>query len=617
MKTKLLLGLLLIGGMTSVNAQTQIADFESGSFGEEGVLTGSFSSCYMDGNAVASFEIVENPETDGLNTSAKVLKVVNKGEEGLDWWGGLTMILEQPITADTQNRYLHIMMKCQNVGNLQNFHFNLYSMEGEVWTDGFALANAQDKWFDYVIDLQSRTDILRALRYQARPDNVNNQGNTLYIDEMILSNDPEPRVTKPAAGLVADFETGAFEDIGESKVKLEGVFSEVYIDGNGVTSYEIVENPETDGLNTSTKALQVINGNGEDWGGLTMILNENIIASENRYIHIMMKFQNVGIQNFHFAVFPTGEGGDKWSLLTNTQAEWFDYVIDLNDIDGAGAAFEGVRALRYLPRSANYTNPGNVVHIDEIIVNNDPMPRGGYNHIDTAGTIADFEDGSNNKLTFANDGGGVTSYEVDNNPSTDKINTSTKALKFVAASENKDWWPGLLVTFPKVVVVNENTRYLHIMAHATSADQSYELNIYAQSENYKGEQATKAGWEDIVVDLNDLMGQKVSGFRYSTRTDRPNNLGSTKYLDEIAFSADPTPRTSIGTSLPSNTVSAATIFNSSNGITIQGVEGKYFVYNASGILTQTGVAEGNTQVNLSKGFYIVKIDSASYKVIVK
>ncbi len=603
MKTKLLLGLLLIGGMTSVNAQTQIADFESGSFGENGLLEGSFSSCYIDGNAIESFEIVANPETTGLNTSSKVLKVVNKSGEGLDWWGGLTMILEAPITADAQNRYLHIMVKCQNVGNLQNFHFNLYPMEGEVWTDGFALANAQDKWFDYVIDLQNRADILRALRFQARPDNVNNQGNTLYIDDIILSGDSNPREAAiEPTGVIADFEDGTLN-----------AFEECVIEGDGVTSFEVVDNPETAGLNTSGKALKVINGNGEDWGGLKMKLAEPIVASENRYIHIMMKFENIGIQNFHFAVFSNTI--EKWSLLTNARSEWFDYVIDLNDVEGT--AIDSVVSLRYLPRSANYTNPGNVVHIDEIIVNNDPTPRGGYNHIDVAGTIADFNDGTLNKLTCIDDGGGVASFEVADNPDASGINASSKALKFVTPSTSGEWWPGLLITFPKPVVVNDDTRYLHIMTYAESDDQTYELAINLTNQHYLGQAGVAAGWKDYVIDLGAYMGQKLAGFRHCTRIDGASNLNKTRYIDEIAVSADPTPRTSGVTSVPENTVQTATIFNSSNGITIQGTEGKFEIYNVSGMLVQTGIATGDTQVNLLKGFYIVKVGSTSYKVSVR
>jgi hypothetical protein len=584
MKTKITLCLLFALSIVTLKAQVAIANFD------DGTLNGIAFT--IEGNAVSSFEVVDNPQTVGLNASLKSLKLVNANGE---WWGGLKMTLAQQITVSEENRYMHIMMKFKDVG-LQNFHFALYSSDNEKWSE---LTNAQNVWFDYVVDLKNIENValtdLASLRFLSRPDNYTNQGNEVYIDEIVINNNPIAR------GSIADFNNGTFNNLTCS------------IEGNGVTSFEVIDNPAISPLNPSAKSLKVINGNGEDWGGLKMILAQQITVSEqNRYMHIMMKFQNVGIQNFHFAMFSTT--AEKWSTLTNAQNEWFDYVIDLTNVENA--ALDNLVAIRYLPRSANYTNPGNVVYIDEMIINNDPMPRGGYNFIDVAGTIADFNDGTLNDLACYDDGGGVASFEVDVNPDQSGINNTSDALKFVVSPIAGDWWPGLKIGFKKPVFLNDKTRYLHVMTYNTSADQSYEFNLYIEGEKYQGEKTTEIGWVDHVFDLNSEAGKQVTGFRYSTRIDKPANLGKTRYIDEIAFNDSATPR-SISTAVEKEKVSLVNVFSTNNGITIQGVEGKFSIYNVSGVLVQKGIANGNTTVRLSKGFYIVDLGTECHKVSVK
>jgi len=189
-------------------------------------------------------------------------------------------------------------------------------------------------------------------------------------------------------------------------------------------------------------------------------------------------------------------------------------------------------------------------------------------------------------------------------------------LKFVVSPIAGDWWPGLKIGFKKPVFLNDKTRYLHVMTYNTSADQSYEFNLYIEGEKYQGEKTTVIGWVDHVFDLNSEAGKQVTGFRYSTRIDKPANLGKTRYIDEIAFNDSATPR-SISTAVEKEKVSLVNVYSTNNGITIQGVEGKFRIYNVSGVLVQKGIANGNTTVRLSKGFYIVDLGTECHKVSVK
>jgi len=243
-------------------------------------------------------------------------------------------------------------------------------------------------------------------------------------------------VTLKAQVAIANFDDGTLNGIACT------------IEGNAVSSFEVVDNPQTVGLNASLKSLKVANANGEWWGGLKMTLAQQItVSEENRYLHIMMKFKNFGLQNFHFALYSTDN--EKWSELTNAQNVWFDYVVDLKNIENV--ALTDLTSLRFLSRPDNYTNQDNEVYIDEIVINNNPIARVG--------------------------------------------STSTS-------------------------VINEK-------------------------------------------------------------------------------------------------VSLVNVFGTDNGITIQGVEGKFSIYNVSGVLIQKGIANGNTTVRLSKGFYIVDLGTECHKVSVK
>jgi len=409
-------------------------------------------------------------------------------------------------------------------------------------------------------------------------------------------------MTLKAQVAIANFNDGTFNGLTCSIV------------GNAVSTFEVVDNPETTGLNNSAKSLKVINGNTDDNGGLSMtFVNPVTVSEQNRYMHIMMKFKNVGLHNFHFAMISTNSA-EKWSTLTLAKNVWFDYVIDLTNVESTTLA--DLTAIRYLPRSANNNNWGNEVYIDDMIINNDPMPRGGYSFINVGGTIADFNDGTFNNLTFTNDGDGVASYEVAANPDQVGVNNTSSALKLVTSSNAGSWWAGLKMEFTKQVMVNASTRYLHVMTYNTSADQSYEFNIFVGSEQYKGETSTVTGWVDHVFDLNDQANLQVTAFRYCTRIDRPSNLNKTRYIDEIAFSDSATPR-SISTAVKNESASQTNVFGTFNGITIQDVNGKFAIYNVGGALIQKGITNGNTTVQLPKGFYIVDLGSKCHKVSVK
>ncbi|WP_455584992.1 T9SS type A sorting domain-containing protein [Bacteroides sp.] len=384
-------------------------------------------------------------------------------------------------------------------------------------------------------------------------------------------------------------------------------------EGGVISSFEVIDNPETTGLNNTPKALKLVISDGGEWyGGLRMVLPEELkVNDQNRYLHIMMKFKNIGTQNFHFAVYSSTV--EKWSELVNARDEWFDYVIDLYNVEET--KLEGLIAIRFQGRPDNPVNKGNEVYIDEIVMNDISEPRGAV--IETGGIMADFEDGSFNKLICADDGGGVASFEVTDNPDKSGINSSEKSLKLEVASTPADYWQGLRVMFQETVVINENTCYLHVMMHHSSNDQSYEYAIFADGEHYQSEKISETGWVDHVIDLNSLVGKSMTGFRYSTRIDRPNNLGKIRYLDEIVFNADPTPRNSQGTSLQEAKTSNLSVFNAGNGITIQGVDGKFTIYSVSGALIYSGIAVGNTHVNLPQGFYIVEVRDERHKIVVK
>lgn len=167
---------LLPVGMEPVEKEMLIDDFEEGnkSWGNIGDIT---------------FEVVDNPTggNDCLNTSAKVMKFQRTGNGGTDWDGIILSGLDMPFgtSPDCSYRYVHLMIKKPTA------HKVGVKVEGNGDYERAVDFEASSHWVDVVVDLaQAGNKAFPTIFIQ--PDKNADANEPVYIDNIRLSNDPEP-----------------------------------------------------------------------------------------------------------------------------------------------------------------------------------------------------------------------------------------------------------------------------------------------------------------------------------------------------------------------------------------------------------------------------------------
>lgn len=138
-------------------------------------------------------------------------------------------------------------------------------------------------------------------------------------------------------------------------------------------------NPTTDGINTSTKSLNVTVNSGVAWNNswFKLVLpSVTTITASNRYLHIMYRTDNVSISQITTvnigATWDLGnaaKGVRRFDFTVSNANVWQELVCDL--INNASVTYIG------LAPNIMWSSTNTVVHInfDEIVLNDNPNPR--------------------------------------------------------------------------------------------------------------------------------------------------------------------------------------------------------------------------------------------------
>ncbi|WP_455587117.1 family 43 glycosylhydrolase [Bacteroides sp.] len=323
----------------------------------------------------------------------------------------------------------------------------------------------------------------------------------------------------------------------------------VTLDNVANGSYTVVANPATDGINTSTQCL-LNNRKLVGWTDCTgklynSELNYAQVTDENRYLHIMVYAEEAASS---LIFIRTGEKDDVWAYNAEnkgteirfdfTPGKWKDVVVDLK------GKVESVYGFYFLSQDWDVPNHERNFYYDEIVMNNDPLPRtAGF--IDKAGVAADFEEGGSIP-TFENTGNACAAINVVSNEDNEGLNKSEQTLLITTTTEtNAEWWGGANITFGKPFLVTEQNRYLHIMIKTEL--ENLEFNLFTGEENWYGNfTPQKDGWYDYVIDLIggkfNLSGKLFTGFRALVNADKAVNRGKKLFLDEIILNDSSIPR---------------------------------------------------------------------------
>jgi hypothetical protein len=337
--------------------------------------------------------IVANSQSNGINTSAKVAKMVkNAGQP----WGGSFLTLSSNIDFSA-NKIFRMKVYSPRVGAKVLFKVENSANPGQNF-EKEVLTTRANAWEDLVIDYRAINVANSYNRIVLIFDNgTAGDGSanfTWLFDDIRLVN------TLPLE-LPLDFEAGA------------STYPWFNFDGGTAT---VVANPVSGGINTSASVGKMVKNAGQVWGGSFLTLSSPMNFSTNKVFRMKVYSPRVGAKVL-LKVENSANSGQNYEkeVTTSIANAWEDLVFDYSGIN-ASNTYDRIVLIFELGSmgdgSSNYT-----FYFDDIRLTNTfpvQLPLN-FEYPITYGWF-DF------------DGGNVT---VAANPSVAGINTSAKVAKMV------------------------------------------------------------------------------------------------------------------------------------------------------------------------------------------
>ncbi|PQJ72587.1 T9SS type A sorting domain-containing protein [Polaribacter butkevichii] len=518
MKKITLLFALLITSIGFSQQQEYHLDFE------EGTPSGIASNWYTFDNQPAPAEIVDNPNLNGVNTTAsKVMKVVmgpgnafyagvnNKWEDSKfgTWKIDMGVVSNLTLTMDVHKNYVgtvgikmgtnsagtSFQITDQNVGNtvVNEWQTLTFDLSGINPNGDLSNISQMVVFVDWTQDMADRAP-----------------GNTIYIDNIKfnaekLTDAPEVPVAGTAS-LPLDFES-------------EITWSD--FDG-GVVSTET--NPYKNADNTSAKVGKMVKFDGQPWGGSALTLSSAMDFANNDTFtmkvysprigtKVLLKVENSADANTSFEKEVTTTIINGWETLT------FDYatISKANSYDKLVLIFDNGTVG---DGSANFT-----FYIDDIALTSSGVV------LPTVALPLDFESAT----TWTNFDGGVVTTET--NPHNNADNSSANVGKMVKNAGQP--WGGSVVklssamdftandTFTmKVYSPRANAKVLLKVENSASPATSFEKEVTITTAN---------AWETLTFDYSAIPSGSYDSvvliFDLGTMGDGSANY--TFYIDDL------------------------------------------------------------------------------------
>ena len=255
--------------------------------------------------------IVNNPSATGVNTSAKVGKMVKNAGQS---WGGSYLTLSLPM--DFSNKIFRMKVWSPRVGakvllKVENSANSAQNYEKEVVT---TVANAwEDLVFDYTGINTGNSYNRVVLIFDNGTPGDGSSNFTFYFDDIRL-------VSTVPLGLPLNFEYPI----------TYGWFD---FDGGNVT---VINNPQSGGINTSAKVARMIKNAGQSWGGSFLTLAGPIDFSTQRTFKMKVWSPRVGAKVL-LKVENSANSSQNFEkeVLTTVANAWEELTFDYNAINTA------------------------------------------------------------------------------------------------------------------------------------------------------------------------------------------------------------------------------------------------------------------------------------------
>ena len=262
--------------------------------------------------------VVANPHAGGLNSSAKVGKMVkNPGQV----WGGSWIGLSSPIDFSVNKVFrmkvyspragARVLLKVENASNAGiNFEKEVTTTVANGWEDlafDYSAINTANQYHHIVLIFELGTQGDGSANY------------TFYFDDIRLTN------TMPAAeiGLPMNFESSQL------------TFNWTNFDGGDAS---VIANPVSGGINTSPKVGRMVKNAGQTWGGSWIGLTNPIDFSVGRTFKMKVYSPRVGARVL-LKVENQTNGGISFEreVATTVANAWEELTFDYSAINTANS----------------------------------------------------------------------------------------------------------------------------------------------------------------------------------------------------------------------------------------------------------------------------------------
>ena len=266
----------------------------------------------------------------------------------------------------------------------------------------------------------------------------------------------------------------------------------VNFDGGNTT---VVNNPNSAGINTTTKVAKMVKGAGQPWGGSLLTLSRNIDFSTNKIFRVKVFSPRVGAKML-LKVENSDNPGINFEkeVATTVANEWEYLYFDYSTINTA-QSFNRLVVIWELGTpgdgSANFT----FLMDDFELVNSLPAP--------PLSLPLTFESTTTNYNWFGFDGGDVT---IQNNPNAGGINNSAKVAKMVKNAGQP--WGGSFLTLTGPINFSAN-KIFRMKVYSPRAGAKVLLKVENSGNpglNFEKETVVSMAnnWEDLVFDFTGI-----------------------------------------------------------------------------------------------------------------
>ncbi len=320
-----------------------------------------------------------------------------------------------------------------------------------------------------------------------------------------------------------------------------------------------VANPFPGGLNSSDTVGRFTRLKTGYWWGYAWFNFGPVYVSATeatpKYVHVMVNkpltsrvcIQMVGPNNF---------STPEVVRVNSRENEWEDLVFEVTN----PGWYNQIQIKPDFENSANPPYPGRLsedihIYIDEILINDDPTPRGGSLEEFGEKLILDFEEGFYGRYGTNGNGSGYgenhPAFQVVDNPGPSGLNPSPKVGRFQRKQQG-NWWAYAWFEFEPLEITQVPV-YVHVLVNKPllSPVTIQIKDRHAQPASNSGEiinhnQAYINEWQDMVFKINNPGTYSYFEFKPDFLNQNPASrlTGDIMiYFDGIIVSDDPSPRT--------------------------------------------------------------------------